>query len=516
MVLQNSMSQQAQQPRWAQKNKQPPQSYQTKQPNKQQKNIQTKKTQSSSSLTTLPQSSSSIELPETFGLPSNKTSKQSSSISISKHTSSSTSLNDQSTKQTNEILIDDSIKSPQQQKQQNDDIEIINEISSNSNQQTNDSNQIDLKSYLSKNYSKFNLNISQVNKFQSNFSSNLDLINQLLNKSDYYNNKLKRCKPYSSLKPNAILTVDEDFSDEETSEEKLKNRKIILIDDSNEEMHKPWITPELIKLIKQRNLLQSKLNDRNTGAAEADEELLKKFKNLRNKVTKLVKKARKDYLAKYIQESKSEAKIEKPSEPVKTVSSETVNQTVQESSSKTETQVSTATQNTAVNEITNKLTASGSFLKENSGLMMSLYTKYYNQYIEQYTKQQQQAQALAAEEKKESNEAYDLLQKQAAYYAQQQLAIQNQLESSLVSAAQQLIQEIAEMAAVKTSQPFVLNQYTQQHHMHQHHHHIAPVGAAMAQPILPAGPALLAQAQMMPLVPPPPPGPIPVASKMYY
>ena len=58
-------------------------------------------------------------------------------------------------------------------------------------------------------------------------------------------------------------------------------------------MHKPWITPELIKLIKHRNLLQSKINENNGKLdASADAELMKKFKNLRNKVTKLVKKAR--------------------------------------------------------------------------------------------------------------------------------------------------------------------------------------------------------------------------------
>ena len=58
-------------------------------------------------------------------------------------------------------------------------------------------------------------------------------------------------------------------------------------------MHKPWITPELIKLIKHRNLLQTKINENNGKLdASADAELMKKFKNLRNKVTKLVKKAR--------------------------------------------------------------------------------------------------------------------------------------------------------------------------------------------------------------------------------
>ena len=85
---------------------------------------------------------------------------------------------------------------------------------------------------------------------------------------------------------------------------KLKTKHVIIIDDTSEELHKPWITPDLIKLIKHRNLLQSKLTSENgnlsseVGAVvigqtlQPDEELLKKFKNLRNKVTKLVKKAR--------------------------------------------------------------------------------------------------------------------------------------------------------------------------------------------------------------------------------
>lgn len=79
-----------------------------------------------------------------------------------------------------------------------------------------------------------------------------------------------------------------------------------------------------------------------------------------------------------------------------------------------------------------------------------------------------------------------------------------------MQSAQQLIQEIAEMAAVKSNQPFVLNQFSQQHHMHQHHHH------GMI-PNVPHG----VMPQMISLVPPPPPtgmgsGPMNVAPKMFY
>ena len=96
---------------------------------------------------------------------------------------------------------------------------------------------------------------------------------------------------------------------------RAKNTQVLLIDDVQDETHKPWITAELISLIKHRNMLQAKINEKasmspmstdamtttttttttTTAASEADEELLKKFKNLRNKVTKLVKKARSTY-----------------------------------------------------------------------------------------------------------------------------------------------------------------------------------------------------------------------------
>lgn len=498
MVLPNSMSQQ----RWQQKpSKSQNYSKHQQKPMSKPNLSLSKKNLSTSSLTTISNASSVTELPETFGLPSNQTSK--SSISISKHTSS-TNLE----KQQSDILIDETQKSPQK----SDDIEIINEIA-NTTQQSDDLSS-NLKNYL-KNYSTKNLNLPIATKPQSNFISNFSLIDQLIKKSDFYTNKLKRCKPYSNIKANQILTLesDDDSDDENDAVDKIKTKKVILIDDSNEEMHKPWITPELIKLIKQRNLLQSKLPP---DSETTDPELLKKFKNLRNKVTKLVKKARKDYVAKYIQESKENKAKPVESEKTPSVPANTIEDKKsleKEASSTNEPKsVVPVTSNSNVNEITKKL--NGSFLKDTSTLMMSLYTNYFNEYMQQYQKQQKQAQELAAKlnENKEGEEGYDSLQKQAAYYAQQQLVIQQQLEKSLLESTQQLIQEIAEAAASKANQPFVLNQFSQQHHMHHHHMHMGP---QMTQP-------MMQQQPMMTLVPPPPPNAvipqtsIGIQPKVYY
>ena len=104
--------------------------------------------------------------------------------------------------------------------------------------------------------------------------------------------------------------------------------------------------------------------------------------------------------------------------------------------------------------------------------MTTLYTTYYNQYMQQYQAQQQKAQEIAAKEDAKSTEALEALQKQAAYYAQQQRTIQTQLEASLSETAEQLIQEIANLAAAKTTQPLVMSQFQQQqqHHLHQQHY----------------------------------------------
>ena len=475
----NSMSQQ----RWQQK----PNRSQNRS-NKSNKGT-AKKTHSSSSINTISNSSSVTELPETFGLPSNQSSK---SGLLSKH-QSSTNL------EKSEITIEDYVKSPPK----SDDIEIISEI--NSSQSADDLN-FNLKNYI-KNYSLKNLNLPIATKPQSNFVSNFNLIDQLIKKNEFYTNKLKRCKPYSNIKANQIITMESDDSDDDDTglnTAAFKTKKLILIDDSNEEMHKPWITPELIKLIKHRNLLQSKLH---SESETNNPELMKKFKNLRNKVTKLVKKARKEYLTKYIQESKeNKIKLSEENKPVTNTSNQET-KTQQECENKSPGKESSgekeptltplaSTSNQNVNEITKKMNTSGSFLKDSSTLMMSLYTNYFNEYMQQYTKQQQKAQELAAKinEKNEDNEAYDSLKKQAAVYAQQQLVIQQQLEKSLLESSQQLIQEIAEAAAATANQPFVLNQFSQQHHMHHHMH----LGAQIGQQMMP-------QAAMMTLVPPPPP-----------
>ena len=551
MLLQDGMSQQ----RWQQQKKPP---YPPK-PNQQQQQKQPqphKKQQQSNPQPPSSQSQSTVvDLPETFGLPSNSSSStlySKSSTSLKYNTSSDSLIKASSSSA--DLLIDESLStqpnntnslvSPKTQngaENISNDIEIISESSqaqgsSSSSSQLASSitfqynNDETFKNYLAKTY---NSSLSIASKPQSNFISNLACINQILNQHDFYDNKLRRCKPYSSVKPKDILSVDnEDENESETSDNesdvemndeatkesrkrsanKLKSKKIIIIDDTNEEMHKPWITPELIKLIKHRNLLQSKINENKTDAGEseadpvesrnpADAELIKKFKNLRNKVTKLVKKARKDYLAKYIQESKASKAEASPAKPPVVVeqnvenSSEnkTQTQTISSASSSTTQQTQPKTNNPAVNTITTQLTSSGSFLTNSNNVLMSIYNGYYNQYIQQYNQQQQQAQQLSAGDASASGEGMELLQKQAAFYAQQQHGIQTQLEQSLQQAAQQLIGEIASMASAKTNQPFVLNQFShQQHHLHHHIH----------QPSMP--PPIATQMQSMMRMPGPP------------
>lgn len=167
------------------------------------------------------------------------------------------------------------------------------------------------KSYLGR---KFRGQLAVVPKPQCNFVSNFTCIKQILEDSNYYANR--RCKPYSAIKLRSIYnenvyTESEDEENETNNvnenktNKKLKSTHVIVIDDTNEELHKPWITPELIKLIKHRNLLQAKLventnQDSVSDLVGPDEELLKKFKNLRNKVTKLVKKSRSKFLFIYL------------------------------------------------------------------------------------------------------------------------------------------------------------------------------------------------------------------------
>lgn len=504
-------------------------------------------------------SSTVAELPETFGLPSNNSSSKLS------HSKSKSSL----AAQTAEILIDENLStsvsstatkailSPKavqngtsdpttlkQVDKSNTEIEIISESSSSvtsvsNNHQNSSANEEIFKNYLSKNYNAGS-QVATGPKSQSNFISNCSCINQMLNqltdsKTDYFENKLKRCKPYSNVKPKEILELQgafdlaasddddeteegEDNDDEENDKKKqkrlskLKDTRVIVIDDTNEEMHKPWITADLIKLIKHRNLLQSKITENNlkattseeigTGLSKtADDELIKKFKNLRNKVTKLVKKARKDYLVKYVQENKSKAAESAASNVTGELSAQNSQQNLlkstdsnetllttpssshtnlQSSTSTTSTNLSTisSTNNQTVNEITSKLTSS--ILSNPNTLMTTMYTTYYNQYMKQYQEQQQQAQSLTTDDKSKPDGSLTELQKQAAYYAQQQRTIQTQLEASLTKTAEQLIQEIANLAADKASQPIVqLNQFThQQHHLHHYqpmsHYHTLP------------------------------------------
>lgn len=148
-----------------------------------------------------------------------------------------------------------------------------------------------IRSHLSKAYGHVT-GLSMAAKPQSNFVNNVKCVNQLLAKSDFYASKLRRCKPYSNLRSSAIVsTVDRGLGSDEEDTVKINepdsfvNTKVIVIDDTNEEMHKPWISPELIKLIKQRNLLQAKLNESRNIDTDVNDELVKKFKNLRNKVS---------------------------------------------------------------------------------------------------------------------------------------------------------------------------------------------------------------------------------------
>lgn len=290
-----------------------------------------------------------------------------------------------------------------------------------------------LKNYLGRNF-KEPLAINP--KPQCNFISNFTCINQLLSDCDYYT--MRRCKPYSSLKLRNIYTNNDEESDTEENNtedghqpKKFKSTHVIVIDDTNEEMHKPWITPDLIKLIKHRNLLQAKLNEKTEveGAVDPpapDPELLKKFKNLRNKVTKLVKKARKDYLVKYIAESKEnknsttetkiDASLAPPPPPPPPSALTTATETTEPpklTSPKTTTANSAETSESE--SLAKKITAElkpeddASFLKSQNKLMMGLYNQYYTQYMKQYEKQQAEAheiamQAMEAQKKKENAE----------------------------------------------------------------------------------------------------------------
>jgi hypothetical protein len=370
-MLKDSTAQQ----RWPQQNKPShgqPKSLHSQSSKTQVQQQQQQQKQPSSSSKKTPQfsqtsvSSSPAELPETFGLPSNSSS--SAKFPKAKFNASSSDSQTKINTSQSEILIDESLststktlsttasnvlspkmsngthssdtKQSEASSSMNSDIEIISETSSSStvtNQNQSATSALvstntfmynsdeTFKNYLSKTY---NNGLKIASKPQSNFVSNLSCINQILNqlkgeKTNYFENKLKRYKPYSNVKPKDILELDEEGieddddddeddedeegEDEESKEKKrikrlkkqLKVKKVIIIDDTNEEMHKPWITPELIKLIKHRNLLQAKITENNLNistaeipATNADVELIKKFKNLRNKVTKLVKKAR--------------------------------------------------------------------------------------------------------------------------------------------------------------------------------------------------------------------------------
>lgn len=301
-----------------------------------------KKSQSSMSLSSsghqTSTTNSSTSLPETFGLPSNNSNNTSgNSANSSKTTASSTTSNSYSSKSNQqesgskkssssaEILNEDIVciqhspsTSSNATTSKNDEIEIISEIgysqTSLSTHADDDKTANALRSHLNKYYANSSMAIAA--KPQSNFVNNVTCLSRMLVKNDFYASKIRRFKPYSSLKANTILSVDNRGDSDDGEDEgsgvggggaNAKAKKVILIDDSNEEMHKPWISPELIKLIKHRNLLQAKLNEskqligidlesNNVEGTDADTELLKKFKNLRNKVNLKINNLKAIYL----------------------------------------------------------------------------------------------------------------------------------------------------------------------------------------------------------------------------
>lgn len=454
-----------------------------------------------------PSSSSVSELPETFGLPSNsglKTAITNKTASRNKGdiANEDISVISEPTKAVTDNTTIKIISPPTKSKPSDQDIEIIAEKSCFSKP---NEDQV-FKNYLLKAYGSGPVLISS--KPQSNFTSNLTCIHQLMKKRgiEFYDSKIRRCHPYSSIKHKAILSVEEDDADSDGELEdgedvrielkfklsfhlilrmrlkakpgsksgNVRSRKVIVIDDDNQFnsqsasdtlLHKPWITPELIKLIKSRNQLQEKLNETGETRGEAEnEELLKKYRNIRNKVTKLVKKARKDYLSKYMSKEVKEKPSNSDADPktssvslistltsTTTTTTTTAHLTVNNSESDVP---KITTNNQTINEIlASKSFASlgGSFLKDQTAIMNSLYTTYYNDYLKQYNKQQEEL-AKASADDKEGTAEYEKLQKQASVYAEQQRAIQKQLENTLKQAAEQLIQEIAEAATGRTSQ----------------------------------------------------------------
>ncbi len=262
------------------------------------------------------------ELPETFGLPLNKLKKSLPKYTSSSLSSTTTSLLNATNSDIQIISaqskIGESVSAPtltvtNKQYQQDNEIEIISEnfpISSstsstssiqqkqallNKNLSLNSTNittttDEKFKEYLSKNY---NMDLSVACKPQCNFVSNISCIDQCIKQTNYYENYLKKQQGFNKRIKFNSFSSDVDDENAGDSISKIKKQKIIVIDDTDEggsdEAQKPWITPQLINLIKQRNLLQSKLT---AQGKEPDAEMNAKFKSLRNKVTKLVKNAR--------------------------------------------------------------------------------------------------------------------------------------------------------------------------------------------------------------------------------
>lgn len=138
-----------------------------------------------------------------------------------------------------------------------------------------------------------------------------------------------------------------------------------------------------------------------------------------------------EYLAKVIKEKKdidssNDVVIEKTIIPVKS--------TLEQQTKIINTTVSSTSQTSfATNSTSSTSNSSTSITSAQSGLMMNLYNSFFNQYLQQYT--QKRAQTVA-----NPNDP-NTLKEQAAFYAQQQLSIQTQLEQCLSAITQQYLSD---------------------------------------------------------------------------
>ena len=148
-------------------------------------------------------------------------------------------------------------------------------------------------------------------------------------------------------------------------------------------------------------------------------------------MTKLVKNARKEYLAKYIKEKKEGDVTANAGE-------------------------ASAPPGTSSSDAAKPSTGSGANISATqSNYMMNLYNSFFNQYMQQYT----QHKAAAS-----TDGDYDSLKQQAAFYAQQQHSIQQQLETCLANTTQQFLGELAASSHSMPSAPPPAAPYAMPYH----------------------------------------------------